>query len=83
MIQAHRSDSIILFFDAEQGWLPYLNMHDREHVISVVLNNEEWKAFLQLQPEPVTWLKERIQERIASAARTQTPAAKTETIATV
>ncbi|HYU78302.1 MAG TPA: hypothetical protein VEK56_04915 [Vicinamibacterales bacterium] len=41
-------------------------MNDREHVISVVLNNEEWKAFLQIQPEPVTWLKARIQERIAA-----------------
>jgi hypothetical protein len=40
-------------------------MHDREHVISVVLNNEDWKAFLQVQPEPVNWIKERIQERIA------------------
>ena len=43
-------------------------MHDREHVISVVLTNEEWKAFLQLQPEPVSWLRERIQETIARRA---------------
>ncbi len=44
-------------------------MHDREHVISVVLTNEDWQAFLQLQPEPVTWLRERIQERIAAEHR--------------
>lgn len=59
-------------------------MQDREHVISVVLNNEEWKAFLQLQPEPVHWIKERIQERIASAAAPSQPApAKSQPVATV
>jgi hypothetical protein len=46
-------------------------MHDdRDHVISVVLNHEEWKEFLKLQPQPVNWLRERIQETIA-ASRTQ------------
>jgi hypothetical protein len=55
-------------------------MHTREHVISLVLSNEEWKAFVQIQPEPVSWLKERIQERIATA-REMTPApAKVETV---
>jgi hypothetical protein len=44
-------------------------MHDREHVISVVLNNEDWKALLQLQPEPVSWLRECIQQRIAAERR--------------
>jgi hypothetical protein len=44
-------------------------MDDREHVISVVLNNEDWKALLQLQPEPVRWLKECIQQRIAAEGR--------------
>jgi hypothetical protein len=41
--------------------------HDREHVISVVLNHEEWKEFVKLQPQPVSWLRERIQETIAIA----------------
>ena len=46
-------------------------MHeDRDHVISVVLNHEEWKEFLKLQPQPVNWLRERIQETI-TASRTQ------------
>ena len=46
-------------------------MHDdRDHVISVVLNHEEWKEFLKLQPQPVDWLRERIQETI-SASRPQ------------
>ena len=43
-------------------------MHDdREHVISVVLNHEEWKEFVKLQPQPVSWLRERIQETIATS----------------
>jgi hypothetical protein len=53
-------------------------MHDREHVISVVLNNEDWKAFVQLQPEPVHWIRERIRETIA-ASRPETQSAKRET----
>lgn len=47
-------------------------MHDREHVISVVLSEADWQAFLKAQPQPVAWLRERIQESIA-AARTQPP----------
>jgi hypothetical protein len=44
-------------------------MHaDREHVISVVLNHDDWKEFVKLQPQPVNWLRERIQEMIAAAA---------------
>ena len=39
----------------------------RDHVISVVLSDEEWKAFLRLQPQPVAWLRERITEAITSA----------------
>jgi hypothetical protein len=43
-------------------------MHaDREHVISVVLNHDEWKEFVRLQPQPVSWLRERIQETIAAS----------------
>ena len=42
-------------------------MHaDREHVISVVLDHEDWKEFVKLQPQPVDWLRERIQEMINS-----------------
>ena len=43
-------------------------MHaDREHVISVVLEHEDWKEFVKLQPQPVNWLRERIQEMIAQS----------------
>jgi hypothetical protein len=47
--------------------------NDRDHVISVVLNNEDFKAFRELQPEPVSWLREQIKQTIA-AAREQTSA---------
>jgi len=40
---------------------------DRPHVISVVLNHEEWMEFVKLQPQPVSWLRERIQETIAAS----------------
>ena len=40
-------------------------METRERVISVSLNETEWQAFIQLHPQPVTWLRERIQESIS------------------
>lgn len=36
----------------------------RERVISIVLNEAEWQAFVNLHPQPVAWLRERIQETI-------------------
>ena len=51
-------------------------MHaDREHVISVVLEHEDWKEFVKLQPQPVNWLRERIQEIIAQASSAGTRSA--------
>lgn len=40
---------------------------NRDHVISIELNAEEWRAFLELEPQPVSWLRERIQESLARA----------------
>ena len=37
----------------------------RERVISVSLNEQEWQAFVRLHPQPVSWLRQRIQESIA------------------
>jgi hypothetical protein len=49
-------------------------MHaDREHVISVVLEHDDWKEFVKLQPQPVNWLRERIQEMIAQAQQASGP----------
>jgi hypothetical protein len=36
----------------------------RERVISVSLNEADWQAFIRLHPQPVNWLRERIQESI-------------------
>ena len=36
----------------------------RERVISVSLNETEWQAFVQRHPQPVVWLRERIQESL-------------------
>ena len=38
----------------------------RDRVISVVLSDEEWKALMRVQPQPVAWLRERISEAITS-----------------
>ena len=40
----------------------------RERVISVSLNETEWQAFVRLHPQPVSWLRERIQESIVTEA---------------
>lgn len=49
-------------------------MNTSERVISVVLSDAEWKAFLSLQPQPVAWLRERISEEIRSTSAMETPA---------
>ena len=36
----------------------------RERVISISLNEADWQAFIRLHPQPVTWLRERIQESL-------------------
>jgi hypothetical protein len=40
-----------------------------DRVISIALSDEVWRAFTQVQPEPVTWLKSRILESIETARR--------------
>jgi hypothetical protein len=42
----------------------------RERVISIVLNEAEWQAFVNLHPQPVAWLRERIHESIVVDAPT-------------
>ena len=39
----------------------------RERVISISLNEQEWQEFVRLHPQPVNWLRERIQESIGTA----------------
>ena len=38
----------------------------REHVISIVLSDPEWQAFIRLQPQPVEWIRNRILEALAN-----------------
>jgi hypothetical protein len=38
----------------------------RERVISISLNEADWQAFIRLHPQPVHWLRERIQESIVA-----------------
>ena len=38
-----------------------------DRVICVPLSEAEWKAFLASTPQPVIWLRERIQEAIESS----------------
>ena len=47
--------------------------HIRERVISISLNEKEWQEFVRLHPQPVNWLRERIQESISVEAPTVRP----------
>jgi hypothetical protein len=49
--------------------------NSRERVISIVLNEQEWQAFVRLHPQPVSWLRERIHETIAVRPATALSAA--------
>ena len=44
------------------------DMETRERVISISLDETQWQAFVRLHPQPVTWLREKIQETIAVEA---------------
>jgi hypothetical protein len=46
----------------------------RERVISIVLNEAEWQAFVSLHPQPVDWLRERIQESLRPRSAMVVPA---------
>jgi hypothetical protein len=41
--------------------------NNSHRVISISLNEQEWQAFVRLHPQPVVWLRERIQESLAGA----------------
>ena len=56
--------------------------HTHERVISVSLAEAEWQAFIAKHPQPVTWLRERIQESIAVTSPVSAPVAANKTSAT-
>ncbi len=37
---------------------------ERERVISIVLTEAEWQAFIVRHPQPVHWLRERIRDEV-------------------
>lgn len=40
-----------------------------DRVISIALSDDVWRAFTQVQPEPVSWLKSRILESIEASRK--------------
>ena len=38
--------------------------NERDRVISITLSEEEWQAFVARQPQPVTWLRDRIRDEV-------------------
>lgn len=45
--------------------------NDRERVISITLSEAEWQAFIARQPQPVSWLRDRIREEVRAQALAQ------------
>jgi hypothetical protein len=54
-----------------------VQLSSTDRVIHVPLSESDWKAFLATQPQPVSWLKEKIQEAIESARRQATEGEQT------
>jgi hypothetical protein len=52
----------------------YRMSNDRERVISITLSEAEWRAFIARQPQPVSWLRERIRDEAAAATKPPQPA---------
>jgi hypothetical protein len=42
---------------------------ERDRVISITLSEAEWQAFVARQPQPVTWLRERIRDEVQATER--------------
>jgi hypothetical protein len=38
--------------------------NERERVISITLSEAEWQAFVARQPQPVSWLRDRIRDEV-------------------
>ncbi len=51
-----------------------MELQKSERVISISLPESDWKAFLEIQPQPVNWLKARIDEMLMEARRIHQPA---------
>ncbi|HEV8132377.1 MAG TPA: hypothetical protein VGQ81_14105 [Acidobacteriota bacterium] len=40
-----------------------------ERVITITLSEADWRAFLDIHPQPVAWLKQKIQEQLQQTER--------------
>ena len=45
---------------------PYRMSNERERVISITLSESEWQAFVARQPQPVSWLRDRIRDEVST-----------------
>ena len=43
--------------------------NERERVISITLSEAGWQAFVARQPQPVTWLRERIRDEVSTPSQ--------------
>jgi hypothetical protein len=66
---------IILFFRYVAGTYHFGMSNERDRVISVTLSEAEWQAFVARQPQPVSWLRDRIREEVKASADTKPAAA--------
>jgi len=58
------------------GAYPIATMsNERDRVISITLSEAEWQAFIARQPQPVSWIRERIKDEVKTAAPDQKSAA--------
>ena len=49
---------------------------ERDRVISITLSEAEWQAFIARQPQPVTWLRERIRDAVREPEQATKSAAR-------
>jgi hypothetical protein len=77
MPKTHGVNPIILFLNSADGRRIETSRgpmeSPRERVISISLNEQEWQQFVRLHPQPVNWLRERIQESIVVDGATAAP----------
>ena len=43
--------------------------NERDRVISITLSESEWQAFVARQPQPVSWLREKIRDEVKAPAQ--------------
>jgi hypothetical protein len=49
---------------------------ERDRVLSIVLSEAEWQAFVARHPQPIVWLRERIRDEVQRLATPEHPAAR-------